>query len=75
MAISDPCCIRFLEMVKNDFAFAFFVEPNHDCLLECLPTCKSDSNLPKYPTIKCSTYLSQRYKKTHADLSFYEKKN
>lgn len=25
----------------------FFVEPNHECLVECLPTCKSESNVPK----------------------------
>ncbi|CAK9149238.1 unnamed protein product, partial [Ilex paraguariensis] len=25
---------------------AFFVEPNHDCLVECLPTCQSPENPP-----------------------------
>ncbi|KAG8491534.1 hypothetical protein CXB51_014883 [Gossypium anomalum] len=47
---------------------AYFVEPNHDCLVECLPTCKTEKSPPK-----CSTYLSQRYKDTHADLSVYDK--
>ncbi|BAF04169.2 Os01g0188100, partial [Oryza sativa Japonica Group] len=50
---------------------AFFVEPSHDCVVECLPTCKSESNPPKFPPITCSAYLSQRYKDTHADLTAY----
>ncbi|MBA0603418.1 hypothetical protein Gorai_003565 [Gossypium raimondii] len=52
---------------------AYFVEPSHDCLVECLPTCKSENNPPKFPPIYCATYLSQRYKDTHAELSVYEK--
>ncbi|KAF8107744.1 hypothetical protein N665_0117s0016 [Sinapis alba] len=64
---------RVLGNGQERFSIAFFVEPNHDCLVECLPTCMSENNPPKYPVIKCSTYLSQRYKKTHADLSIYEK--
>ncbi|MBA0752566.1 hypothetical protein Gogos_001389 [Gossypium gossypioides] len=52
---------------------AYFVEPSHDCLVECLPTCKSENNPPKFPPIYCATYLSQRYKDTHAELSIYEK--
>lgn len=27
---------------------AYFVEPSHDCLVECLPTCKSENNPPKW---------------------------
>ncbi|RVW96371.1 hypothetical protein CK203_020820 [Vitis vinifera] len=52
---------------------AYFVEPSHDCLVECLPTCKSDKNPPKFPPVKCGTYLTQRYKDTHADLNLYTK--
>lgn len=26
----------------------FFVEPSHDCIVECLPTCQSKDNPPKY---------------------------
>ncbi|GJN32180.1 hypothetical protein PR202_gb20664 [Eleusine coracana subsp. coracana] len=53
------------------YSIAYFVEPSHDCVVECLPTCKSESNPPKFPPITCSAYLSQRYKDTHADLSSY----
>ncbi|KDP33809.1 hypothetical protein JCGZ_07380 [Jatropha curcas] len=58
---------------QERYSIAFFVEPSHDCLVECLPTCKSEKNPPKFPPIKCETYLSQRYKDTHADLNVYNK--
>ncbi|CAN6456743.1 unnamed protein product [Victoria cruziana] len=56
---------------QERYSVAFFVEPNHECVVECLPTCKSAANPPKFPPVTCSTYLSQRYKETHADLSVY----
>ncbi|XP_057467076.1 2-oxoglutarate-Fe(II) type oxidoreductase hxnY [Actinidia eriantha] len=58
---------------QERYSIAYFVEPNHDCLVECLPTCKSKENPPKFPPIKCETYLLQRYKDTHADLNSYNK--
>ncbi|KAH9762569.1 Fe2OG dioxygenase domain-containing protein [Citrus sinensis] len=64
---------RVLGTGRERYSIAFFVEPSHDCLVECLPTCKSDKNPPKFPPIKCETYLSQRYKDTHADLNMYNK--
>ncbi|KAJ8768664.1 hypothetical protein K2173_023568 [Erythroxylum novogranatense] len=64
---------RVLGNGQDRYSIAYFVEPSHDCLVECLPTCKSEKNPPKFPPIKCSTYLSQRYKDTHADLSVYKR--
>ncbi|GAV88056.1 2OG-FeII_Oxy domain-containing protein/DIOX_N domain-containing protein [Cephalotus follicularis] len=58
---------------QERYSIAYFVEPSHDCLVECLPTCKSEKNPPKFPPIKCRTYLTQRYKDTHADLNVYSK--
>ncbi|GLT48516.1 hypothetical protein SLA2020_221370 [Shorea laevis] len=62
---------RVLGNGQDRYSIAYFVEPSHDCLVECLPTCKSEINPPKFPPIKCATYLSQRYRDTHADLSLY----
>ncbi|KHG06506.1 Sexual differentiation process isp7 [Gossypium arboreum] len=64
---------RVLGNGQDRYSIAFFVEPNHDCLVECLPTCKTEKSPPKFPQIRCSTYLSQRYKDTHANLSVYDK--
>ncbi|XP_058074184.1 2-oxoglutarate-Fe(II) type oxidoreductase hxnY-like isoform X2 [Magnolia sinica] len=58
---------------QERYSIAYFVEPSHECLVECLPTCKSETNPPKFPPVKCGTYLSQRYIDTHVDLSTYQK--
>ncbi|CAN8277953.1 unnamed protein product [Cochlearia groenlandica] len=59
---------------QERYSIPFFVEPSHDCIIECLPTCQSKNNPPKYPSIKCSDYLIQRYEETHADLNNYVRK-
>ncbi|XP_012451471.1 2-oxoglutarate-Fe(II) type oxidoreductase hxnY isoform X1 [Gossypium raimondii] len=64
---------RVLGNGQDRYSIAYFVEPNHDSLVECLPTCRTEKCPPKFPPIRCSTYLSQRYKETHADLSVYDK--
>ncbi|XP_042037210.1 2-oxoglutarate-Fe(II) type oxidoreductase hxnY-like isoform X1 [Salvia splendens] len=62
---------RVLGNGQERFSIAFFVEPSHECIVECLPTCQSEKNPPKFPPIKCEDYISQKYKDTHADLSSY----
>ncbi|KAB5514348.1 hypothetical protein DKX38_028254 [Salix brachista] len=64
---------RVLGNGQERYSIAYFVEPSHECLVECLPTCKSEIKPPKFPPIKCGTYLSQRYKDTHANLNVYNK--
>ncbi|KAK9675861.1 hypothetical protein RND81_11G036500 [Saponaria officinalis] len=64
---------RVLGTGKDRYSIAYFVEPSHECLVECLPSCKSETNPPKFPPVRCGEYLSQRYRDTHADLSKYKK--
>ncbi|KAK4601854.1 hypothetical protein RGQ29_011106 [Quercus rubra] len=64
---------RVLVNGQERYSMAYFVEPSHDCLVECLPTCKSENNPPKFLPILCQTYLSQRYNDTHTDRSVYKK--
>ncbi|OIW15965.1 hypothetical protein TanjilG_04500 [Lupinus angustifolius] len=64
---------RVLGNGQERYSIAYFIEPSHDCLVECLPTCKSDSNPPKFPPIVCGDYLTRRYNDTHADLNVYKK--
>ncbi|KAI4379388.1 hypothetical protein MLD38_005695 [Melastoma candidum] len=63
---------RVLGNGQERYSIAYFMEPSHDCLVECLPTCKSEKNPPMFPPITCATYLSQRYSDTHADLTQYK---
>ncbi|KZV25553.1 putative 2-oxoglutarate-dependent dioxygenase [Dorcoceras hygrometricum] len=57
---------------QERYSIAYFVEPNHDCIVECLPTCQSEKNPPIFPPIKCQDYLQRRYQDTHADLNSYQ---
>ena len=47
------------------YAVPFFFDPNHDTMIDCLPTCQSAERLPKYPPIKFGDYAlwfaAQRY--------------
>ncbi|KAF5802796.1 putative aminocyclopropanecarboxylate oxidase [Helianthus annuus] len=58
---------------EDRYSIPYFVLPGHDCVVECLPTCQSEQNPPKFPPIRCETYLLQKYQNTHADLSTYNR--
>ncbi|KAG6527343.1 2-oxoglutarate-Fe(II) type oxidoreductase hxnY-like [Zingiber officinale] len=58
---------------RERYSIAYFVEPSHDCLIECLPTCKSEANPPKFPPVTSAAYILQKYKETFADVSMYSK--
>ncbi|XP_074274292.1 kihadalactone A synthase LFS-like isoform X1 [Silene latifolia] len=57
---------------QERYSIAYFVEPGHDCVVECLPTCQSETIPPKFPSVRYGAYLSQRYKDSHADRSSYK---
>ncbi|XP_033131487.1 uncharacterized protein LOC103874380 [Brassica rapa] len=66
LATDDVMGLQLIKVKVFSSQIPFFVKPSHDCIIECLPTCQSENNPPKYPAIKCSTYLSQHYKAAHA---------
>ncbi|CAA3011941.1 2-oxoglutarate-Fe(II) type oxidoreductase [Olea europaea subsp. europaea] len=41
---------------------AFFLDPNPDCVVECLKTCCSEFSPPRFPAIRCGDYLKERFK-------------
>ncbi|GAB2225335.1 hypothetical protein Droror1_Dr00006127 [Drosera rotundifolia] len=61
---------RVIGSGQDRYSIAFFVEPNGDCIVDCLPSCKSETNPPRYPPISCMSYMSKRYKETHNLISF-----
>ncbi|KAL8503237.1 hypothetical protein ACS0TY_022109 [Phlomoides rotata] len=63
---------RVLGNGQERYSIAYFVEPNHDYIVECLPAYQSEKNPPKFPPIKYQDYLLQRYKDTQADLNSYK---
>ncbi|XP_078439260.1 2-oxoglutarate (2OG) and Fe(II)-dependent oxygenase superfamily protein [Wolffia australiana] len=59
---------RVLMGAEERYSVAFFVEPSHECVVECLPSCCSDANPPKFPPVTCERYLTQRYQETHKEV-------
>jgi len=49
------------------YSIPFFYEPNHGCLVECLPQCLAPGEKPKHAPITAGAYLQWRYSQTHAD--------
>jgi isopenicillin N synthase-like dioxygenase len=48
---------RVINRTSGDrYAIPFFCDPNHDTIIECLPTCRSADNPPKYPPVKFGDY-------------------
>ncbi|XP_002982743.2 2-oxoglutarate-Fe(II) type oxidoreductase hxnY [Selaginella moellendorffii] len=58
---------RVLNYGVECHSIAFFMEPNFDCIVECIPTCCSELNPPKLPPVKSGDHLLGRYKVTHKD--------
>jgi isopenicillin N synthase-like dioxygenase len=42
-------------------SIAFFFQPNYDALIECLPTCCSPTNPPKYPPITSGAHRLRKF--------------
>jgi isopenicillin N synthase-like dioxygenase len=39
------------------YAIPFFCDPDHDTMIECLPSCRSPDNPAKYPPIRFANYV------------------
>ena len=42
-------------------SFCYFVEPRHDAVIECLPTCHSAERPVKYPPITAGDYMVEKF--------------
>jgi isopenicillin N synthase-like dioxygenase len=62
--LSTPHRVRNVSGVLR-YAIPFFCDPDHDTIIECLPSCQSADHPPKYPPIKFGDYAlwfaAQRY--------------
>lgn len=57
---------RVMPTGQERYSMAFFLEPNPDCVVECLKSCCSDSSPPRFPPIRAGEYLEERLKVTYA---------
>ncbi|MGB0664745.1 MAG: isopenicillin N synthase family dioxygenase [Pontibacterium sp.] len=51
---------------KTRFSVPFFVEPNFETVIECLPNCRPDNEEPKYPTTTAGEWLLYCFANTYA---------
>jgi isopenicillin N synthase-like dioxygenase len=51
---------------RERYSVAFFLDPNPDAIVACLPTCSSPENPPRYAAIRGDDYLQSRLDATYA---------
>ena len=52
---------------RERYSVAFFLDPNPDAVVACLPTCASADRPARYPPITGADYLSARLNATYKD--------
>jgi isopenicillin N synthase-like dioxygenase len=50
---------------RDRYSIAFFLDPNPEALIECLPGCSASGAAAKYPPILAADYLTQRLVATY----------
>ncbi|CAN5733727.1 2-oxoglutarate and iron-dependent oxygenase domain-containing protein [soil metagenome] len=50
-------------------SIAYFVAPNYDSMIECVPTCRTDGVAGKYPAVTVAGYRNERFARTAAPLT------
>jgi isopenicillin N synthase-like dioxygenase len=51
---------------RDRYSVAFFLDPDPDAMVACLPTCSGAANPPKYPPVTGADYLLSRLAPTYA---------
>lgn len=59
---------RVLNLTGQErYSIPFFFEPNFHTVVECFPSCCSESNPAKYPPKKYGQHILDKYAETHAE--------
>ncbi|KAK4422910.1 protein DOWNY MILDEW RESISTANCE 6 [Sesamum alatum] len=56
---------RVMPTGQERYSVAFFLDPNPDCVVECLKSCCNESTPPRFPPIRSGDYLKERLKLTY----------
>nr|CAD1844905.1 unnamed protein product [Ananas comosus var. bracteatus] len=57
---------RVLVIGKERYSVAFFLDPNYDCVVECLESCCSKTSPPRFPPIRSGDYLRERLRASYS---------
>lgn len=56
---------RVMPTGQERYSVAFFLDPNQECVVECLESCSSNSAPPRFSPIRSGDYLKERLKLTY----------
>ncbi|KAL6905215.1 hypothetical protein ACP4OV_002816 [Aristida adscensionis] len=56
---------RVVAVGKERYSVAFFLDPNPDFVVQCLESCYSEANPPRFPPIRSGDYLKERLSATY----------
>ncbi|KAF3447802.1 hypothetical protein FNV43_RR08507 [Rhamnella rubrinervis] len=51
---------RVIPCGQERYSLAFFLDPNEDCVVECIESCCNESSTPRFPPIRSGDYLKER---------------
>ncbi|KAF3449320.1 hypothetical protein FNV43_RR10048 [Rhamnella rubrinervis] len=51
---------RVIPCGQERYSLAFFLDPNEDCVVECIESCCNESSPPRFPPIRSGDYLKER---------------
>ncbi|CAN4127662.1 unnamed protein product [Withania somnifera] len=56
---------RVTKPAQERYSVAMFFDPSPDCVVECLPSCCSESSPPRFPPVRVADYLKENYNITY----------
>lgn len=57
---------RVMSTDQERYSVAFFLDPNEDCMVECLESCCSEVSPPRFPPVRSGDYLEERFSVTYS---------
>ncbi|XP_028956826.1 kihadalactone A synthase LFS-like isoform X2 [Malus domestica] len=57
---------RVMPAGQERYSVAFFMDPNEDCVVECLKSCCSEESPARFPPVRSGDYLEERFRLTYA---------
>ncbi|KAG7542578.1 Oxoglutarate/iron-dependent dioxygenase [Arabidopsis thaliana x Arabidopsis arenosa] len=60
---------RVVSVGKERYSVAVFVDPDPDCVVECLESCCSETSPPRFPPVRARDYFHERFSQTLASYS------
>ncbi|VVA93388.1 unnamed protein product [Arabis nemorensis] len=60
---------RVVSVGKERYSVAVFLDPDPNCVVECLESCCNESSPPRFPPVRAQDYFHERFSQTLASYS------